>query len=171
MCNWIILPYDGSPLAKVALRRVTHAVHAGDTPPDAGVLLVTAGVDPAQLDLLVQEAQAVAGTDVPLEVRLLDAGDPIADLEDLVASVPSATFAATLGMHGVTARAPWYAEACRRGGRDHTLLLFFVTPEDTKEFAKASDGGHRGVGRITGLRRAAARLRRGAPAPLHGDVA
>lgn len=171
MSTWIILPYDASPMAKVALRRVARSVHTDDDALDAGVLLATAGVDPAQLDVLVQEAQAVAGTGVPLEVRLLNAGDPIADLRDLAASVPSAAFAATLGVHGVTGRAPWYAEACRHGGPDHTLLLYFVTPEDTKEFAEASNGGHRVEGIVATLLRAAVRLRPGGRAPLRGGVA
>jgi hypothetical protein len=161
MCRWIILPYDGSPIAKVALRRVARAVRDGDSPLDTGVLMATAGVDPAQLNLLVQEAQAVAGADVPLEVRLLDAGDPIADLQNLAASVPSAPFVATIGTHGVTGRAPWYAKACRNGGRDHSLMLFFVTPEDTREFAEASDNGHRVEDVVATLRRAVARLRPG----------
>jgi hypothetical protein len=169
MSNWIILPYDASPMAKVALRRAARSVHTDDAL-DAGVLLATAGVDPAQLDLLVQEAQTVAGTDVPLEVRLLNAGDPVADLQDLAASVPSAAFAATLGMHGVTGRAPWYTEACRHGGPDHTLLLYFVTPEDTKEFAEASSGGHRAEGVVATLLRAAVRFRPGRRAPLRGGV-
>lgn len=170
MSDWIILPYDGSPMAKVALHRVSRSLHPGDASFGAGVILATAGIDPAQLDLLVEEAQAVAGTDVPLEVRLLNAGDPIADLQDLAASVPSAAFAATLGVHGVTGRAPWYAEACRHGGPDHTLLLYFVTPEDTKEFAEVSDGGHRLEGIVATLLRVAVRLRPGGRVPLRGGV-
>src|SRR5262245_10111175 len=111
MQNWIILPYDSSPVARAALRRAAKAVR-GDDPCFAGVILAIAGVDPAALDGVVREAQAVAGPDVPLESRLLAAGDPVGALRRLRESVPDAVMAAPLGVQG---GADWYVEACRRG--------------------------------------------------------
>ncbi len=170
MNTWIILPYDASPLAKVTLRLAAGYAH-GASAFYAGVILATAGVDPTELDLLVREAQSVVGVGVPLEVRLLNAGDPIADLQALAASLPSAVFAAPIGIRGATGRAPWYAEACRLGGPDHTALLFFVTPEKIRTFEEESDGRHRMGGRLGAVLRAGARLRPRLRTPVGGGTA
>jgi hypothetical protein len=167
MKTWIILPYDASPLAKLTLRKVAAQARDGDTSPYAGVLLATAGIDPTQLDLLIEEAQRVARADIPLEVRLLNAGDPIGDLHELIAALPYAVLAAPVGLRGATGRAAWYAEACRLGSLDHTVLLFFVTPEELRTFEEEeSDGRHRVGGPLGRLLRTGARLRLGVRAPV-----
>jgi hypothetical protein len=171
MKTWILLPYDASPLAKFALRKAAAHARDGGTSPYAGVLLATAGIDPTRLDRLTEEAQAVAGADVALEVRLLNAGDPIADLRALAASVPSAVLAAPIGLRGVKGSAPWYAAACRLGGLDHTLLLYFVTPEEIRKFEEEVDGRHRVGGPLARVLRACARVRPGVRAPVTGRAA
>jgi hypothetical protein len=147
MSRWVILPYDGSPVARATLRRAARLLRTG-TGHHAGVIVATAGVDPAALDVVMMEAQAIAGADVPLELHLLSAGDPIGALHRLINAVPSASLAAPLG---ATGRAPWYIEACRLGVCGRTVMLFFLTPE---EFRVAGDSyvsprrGHELVGAI-----------------------
>lgn len=166
MRRWIILPYDASPLAKAMLRKTADQMRRGY----AGVLLAMAGVDPSQLDLLTRDAQAIAGPDMALEVRLLNAGGPIADLHELIAAVPSAVLAAPLGVRGAKGGAPWYTEACRLGGLDHTLLLFFITPEEIRKFEEETDGRHRVGSPLARLLRAGARLHLGVRTPVTGGT-
>ena len=168
MSTWIILPYDGSPVARAALCRAAHVVRDGHTcSPYVGVMLVTAGVDPLDLDTLMQEAQGLTGPDVPLELRLLAAGDPIGDLQRLTASMPDAIMAAPLRPTGCV---PWYAEACRHGGPSNALLLFILTPKETARFKEVENGRHRVGGPLGALLRAGARLRLGERAPVAGGV-
>ncbi len=129
MRTWIILPYDGSPVARVTLRRAAEAVRK-DGGQYAGVILATAGVDPGALDAWVREAEEVAGPDVPLEIDLLDAGDPLGAFDALVDAYPDAILAGPIGARG---NAPWYADACVLGGRSHGLMLFFVAPAEIAE--------------------------------------
>lgn len=126
----IILPYDGSSVARAALCRAAHAARQGNQHP-ARLIVATAGVDAAALGGLAQEAQAIAGADVPLEVYLLSPGDPIGALHRLADSLPDAILAAPLGANG---NAPWYAHACRFGGLSHTIMLFFIEPREIRKF-------------------------------------
>jgi hypothetical protein len=172
MTRWIIVPYDRSAVARAVLRHAARLyVETPGEAPYAGVLLATAGFDPTELCEVVQEATHITGPAVPLEVRLLDAGDPIGALQRLAAPLPDAVFVAPLGLHGIAGRAPWYAEACRQGGIDHTLVLFNIMPKEIAEVQEGSPDGHRVEGRFTALIHAAARLRPGGRAPLRGGVA
>jgi hypothetical protein len=166
MNTWIILPYDGSPVARAALRRAARLVESGDGR-YAGVMLATTGVDLLALDTLMAEAQEITGSAVPLELRLLAAGDPISDLQRLTAATPEAMLAAPLRPTGC---APWYAEACRHGGPSNTLVLFFLTPKEIAKFTEVEDGRHRMGGPLGALLRAGARLRLGERAPVGGGV-
>jgi hypothetical protein len=162
MPRWIILPYDQSPLAQAVLRRAARMCReAPDVAPYAGVMLATTGIDPADVGRVVREAADVAGLDMPLEVRLLDAGDPIGSLQRLAATQPDAAFVAPLCPHGITGRAPWYAAACRQDGVDHTLVLFHITDKEIDEVQEASHGGHRVGGPVARLLRAGAGLHLG----------
>lgn len=161
MKPWIIMPYDASPVARAALRRAARSTYAGDEQ-YAGVILAAAGVDPSALGGLVHDAQEVAGPDVPLEVRLLNAGDPIGALHDFAESVPNAVLAAPLGARG---NAPWYADACAFGPTSHTTMLFFMTDKEIEKeaarLAEETSGGHR-LGSVVGaVLRAGARLHPG----------
>src|SRR5687767_1823515 len=99
MKPWIIMPYDASPVARAALRRAARAMRATDEQ-YTGIILATAGVDPSVLGGFVHDAQEVTGPDVPLEVRLLNAGDPIGALHEFAESVPNAVLAAPLRAQG-----------------------------------------------------------------------
>ncbi len=172
MTRWIILPYDESPLARAVLHRAAGMARDGDGgSPYSGVMLAVTGIDPAAVGTLVREAEQIAGADVPLEVRLLDAGDPIGALQTLVAAQPEAVFVAPLGLHGITGRAPWYAAACRQGGIDHTLVLFNITPQEIALIQEDSHGGHRVDRPVARLFRARARLHLGKRTPVAGGTA
>lgn len=166
MNSWILLPYDGSPVARAALRRA--ACLMGSSPSHArraGVILATAGVDPSALTGLLSEAQATAGPNTSLEMRLLAPGDPVGDFRHLVATLPYVTVAAPMGAAGW---APWYTEACRIGGLDRATMLFFVKPRDLEEFEEVVHV-RPGVGRtLSALLRAGARLCAGQPAAVAG---
>jgi hypothetical protein len=164
MHTWIILPYDDSPVARAALHRAAYAAGASL----AGVVLATAGVDPSGLDRLARRAQVIAGRDLPLEVRLLDAGDPIGDLHRLAATLPEAILAAPLGVAGC---APWYAEACRLGGLDHALMLFRISPREAKQFEESPDGRRGMDSGIRRLLRDCARLCLGVRTPVNETMA
>jgi hypothetical protein len=169
MKRWIILPYDRSPVARAALRHAGRAVESGDAySADAGVILVTAGVDPSDLDALLDEAQPIAGARVPLELRLLDPGDPIRSLHRIVASMPDAVLGAPLGGRG---SAPWYAEACQVSGLDRTMMLFLISPHELREFEVVPHERRRLGSPVRALLRAGARLRPGVRAPLTGGPA
>jgi hypothetical protein len=172
MKRWIILPYDRSPLARAVLRYAADL--CGNPPaeaPYAGVLIATTGVDPAALGELVQEAAQIAGPDVPLEMRLLDAGDPIGSLQRLAATQPDAVFVAPLSPHVVTGHAPWYAAACREGGINHTLMLVNITQKDIQRLQEESHGGHRVGGPVARLLRVGAGLHLGKRTPVTGGTA
>lgn len=130
------MPYDASPLARAALVRAARAVRNADEP-YTGIILATAGIDPSEIDALVCDAQATAGEDVPLEVRLLSPGDPLGALRRLSGDLPDAVLAAPLcaRVHG---RAPWYADACVLGGRNHSMMLFFIGLEEIRRFDQAA---------------------------------
>jgi hypothetical protein len=163
MHGWIILPYDGSPVARAALRRAAQVVGRGTGRYRyAGLILATAGVDPAAIDNVMLDVREIAGPDIPLELWLLNPGDPLGALRELAGALPDATFAAPLGGAGA---APWYVEACRHGGRDHTTILFFLAPAEIHAFAGRNDVRLGGTGLAGALRRAGARLRPGAEAP------
>src|SRR5215207_6817891 len=141
MTTSIILPYDASPLAKLTLRKTAARMRDGDTSSSAGIVLAIAGIDPTDLDDVIEETRRVARAHVSLEVRLLNAGDPIADLHELIAAIPGAVLVAPVGVRGVAGRAPWYAEACRFASVDRTLLLFLVTPEELRTFEESDCAG------------------------------
>jgi hypothetical protein len=161
MNPWVILPYDGSPVARAALRRAAQLVSTGGGK-HAGVIVATAGVDPAALDRMAAETRVVAGPDVPLTVFLLHPGDPIGALQELTDSLPDATFAAPLGGNG---QAPWYDEARRLGG-DHTIVLFFLQPAEIRASMAQHHERPRVAALVGAVLRAGARLRRGLWAPL-----
>jgi hypothetical protein len=145
MKPWIIMPYDASPVARAVLRRAAQAMQEGNQL-YAGIILAITGVDPSTLGHLVQDAQHVAGPDVPLEVRLLNAGDPIGALRHFAESVPNAVLAAPLRAQGI---APWYADTCAFGPTSHTTMLFLMTDKEIARFAEERNGGHR-VGPVVG---------------------
>src|SRR5262245_31538000 len=97
MKSWIVLPYDASTVARASLRRAARPVvstRSGDA--YAGIVLATAGFDPSEFDRLMHEAEAIAGPGVPLELDLLDPGDPVGALHHLADSLPAAVLAAPL---------------------------------------------------------------------------
>jgi hypothetical protein len=156
MTRPIILPYDGSPVARASLRRVGGAVREGGIRSgNASVIVATAGVDPSEIDRLTAEARSIAGDGVPVQVRLLRAGDPIGGLHELAASLPDAVLAAPVKPKG---RAAWYAEACRLGGLPHTLMLLFIRPNELKAFEAASPERKRPLHRVSSLLHAGVRL-------------
>jgi hypothetical protein len=156
----IILPYDGSAEARAALRRVGRVISEGSTRDSYdGIILATAGVDPSELERLTDEAGAIAGPDVRVQVCLLNAGDPIGGLRELAASLPDAVLAAPVH---ATGRSAWYAQACRLGGLPHGLMLLFLRPNEIKAFEASTRRRQRAVNRFGGLLRAGARLRSGA---------
>jgi hypothetical protein len=161
MLPWIILPYDASPVARAVLRRAGRTVQ--DRPGEqGGLILAVAGVDPLELGVVLADAQAVAGPDVPLEIRLLAPGNPIGSLQEFADSLPDASLAAPLGVNGKGC-APWYLNACRNGGLSHQLILFYLRPEEISAFEFAEEGHERRRmgGPVGSVLRACARLRLG----------
>jgi hypothetical protein len=156
------MPYDASPAARATLCRVATVVRTSGGQ-YGGVILATAGIDPCALDALVSDAQHVAGPDVALEVRLLNAGDPLLSLRQLAASLPDAVFAAPLGAAG---HAPWYADACTIDEGGHTLMLFFLAPKEIARFTEVADERHRMGGPLGAVLRACAGLHLGRRAPV-----
>ena len=155
MQPWIVLPYDASPLARAALRRAAAWVASGRA---AGVIVVTAGVDPAALDRLADEAQALAGRETPLELYLLNAGDPVGSFVELARSLGDALIMAPVGP-GATA--PWYAEVRRADGGDHPALVEFISARECAR-EEAVERERPGVAdRVGLLLRGGARLRAG----------
>lgn len=152
MNPWVILPYDGSPVARAALRQAARLVGSGERQ-HAGLIVATAGVDPTALDSMAAQARAVAGPDVPLVVYLLSPGDPIGALQELADSLPAATLAAPIGAQGY---APWYEAACRASDIAATMVLFFLTPRELQ--AAAAPRRTRTSGLLGALRQAMARL-------------
>ena len=100
MTRWLILPYDGSPLAHAALQHAArHARrgHYGD-----GVLLAVSDAEPASLDRALADARARTGGDVPLAAEGLAAADPTTSLRRLACDYPDATFVAPVDARGDT---------------------------------------------------------------------
>lgn len=150
MRRWLVLPYDGSPLARATLRR---AARAGPRPrgssQTAGVLLVTAGIEAEALDGLLDEASTLAGPGIALRGYLLHPGDPLASLRRLLGCLPNAALAAPVsGKHA----APWCAAAWRLDGLAYTRVLFFITPRDMHAVSRGAFA-HREGGRDRSLRR------------------
>lgn len=154
---WIIMPYDASPVARAALFEAGKAVR-GARGERGGVILATAGLEPEAVRALLADAQQIAGADVPLEVRQLDAGDPIAALRRLTASIPEAILAAPMGVEGTT---PWFADACAIGDGAHPLMLLYLTRDDVARFTETGDERHRPAGPLAPVLRACARLHLG----------
>ena len=165
MTRWFLMPYDASPAARATLCRVATVVRGGQY---GGVILATAGIDPYALDTLVSDAQPIAGQDLALEVRLLNAGDPIHDFTLLARSLPDGTLAVPLG---VTGHAPWFAEACASANGDHTLMLFRLSPREIARFSEEADGRHRLGGPLGAVLRACAGLHLGRRTPVRKEAA
>ncbi len=168
MSHWIVLPYDRSPVARAALRRAAR-IARGQSADHAGVMLAVAGIDPFALAPVIEEAQAIAGQDLPLEVSLLTAGDPLAAFRRLMDTMPGATLAAPIAAQG---RAPWYAVAVDyvlRGGAQGTIALY-IEPQDVAEFEETSHERHSVGGVVGAVLRAGARLRLGVRAPVRGGA-
>jgi hypothetical protein len=168
MRKWIVLSYDGSALARASLRRATGSVGGSAGSPYAGIILAIAGVDPDALDETVIRAQAIAGADLPLEPRLLQAGDPIGSFRELVRTLPECVIAAPMGTRGSTG---WYAQACTLSDLDRTRMLFFISPREIKGFEEEVDGRHRMGSPLGRVLRGCARLRLGVRAPVTGGTA
>lgn len=131
MDECIILPFDGSPPARIALRRAVEAAQAG-TAGYSHVLVATVGVERTTVVRLLKAAHKRGGLLVPFEVRFLDSVDPIGAWYDLLGSMPEATVAAPVGAKGT---APWYAEACRPGALPHKMMLFLLREQDVQRLA------------------------------------
>jgi len=148
--DWLILPYDGSVVARATLRRAAAAIctRARDHTPEqdqAGVLLAVAGIEPEALGDLLQEAGAVVAPDIVLQAQLLPPGDPLGSLQRLLACLP-ATLAAPLDPHGA---APWCVAAWQLDVPMGAKVMFFLTPEDLH--AVTPTPAHRGAGtRVVG---------------------
>ena len=140
--RWIVLPYDGSPVARAALVRAARAVRQGGRLwPYAGVVLATAGVDRSSLTTMTEDTRRLVGPDVALDVRLLDPGDPVGALWRLAESLPGSILAAPTGARGW---APWYAGACRLRGWSRATMLFRIRPDELRAFEAARPPGPAG---------------------------
>ncbi len=126
VARWIVLPYDGSPAARAALRHTAELVRVSSSQP-AGVMLAVAGADPALLEPLLRSARAAVGADVVVEARLLAAGDPGGALRRLATELPGVTLAAPIGLRGEGA---WYPQAVRAAlrGWPRPAFAFYVRP-------------------------------------------
>ena len=153
--RWIVLPYDGSPVARAALGRAARAVRQGGRLwPYAGVVLATAGVDPSSLDTMADEARRLAGPDVPLDARLLLPGDPVGALRRMADALPGSILAAPIGGRGW---APWYTAACRLDGDARTTMLFLIRRDEIRTFEGAGRSNAAGEA-LAALRHAGAHL-------------
>jgi hypothetical protein len=144
MTDWLILPYDGSAVARATLRRAAAAIRREDRE-HAGVLLAVAGIEPEGLDGLLREAGAIAGADIALQAHLLHPGDPLGSLRSLLAELP-ATAAAPVDPDGA---APWCVAAWRLDGPERMKMVFLLTPQEVHAAAQdglSSDGGGRALG-------------------------
>lgn len=130
--DWLILPYDGSAVARATLRRAAAAIRGGERP-HTGVLLAVAGIEPEALCGLVQEAGAREAPDVTLQAQLLPPGDPLGALQRLVAGIP-ATLAAPVDAQDA---APWCLAAWRLDVPACAKVVFFLTPEDRRPLTMA----------------------------------
>lgn len=164
--QWILIPYDDSPVARAALHQASHSVRTSGGV-YAGILLATTGVDPAALDALTSRALEAAGREVPVDVCLLDPGDPLGALDRLIDGLPDVTLAAPLHAAG---NAPWYAEACALGGKGHPLMLFFLPQKEIAKFQEDRHERHRVGGPVGAVLHACARVRPGMRAPVKGGV-
>ncbi len=138
--RYLLLPYDGSPVAKVMLARVVQAARQRTGLYD-GVLVATVGVDRDVLDAALADARVRAGREVPVAAHFLDPCDPLGSLHTLVAALPDATLTAPLGAARripwyAVGPAPWYTEACRMEGLPYKLMLFFLNPRDVAKVAR-----------------------------------
>lgn len=168
MKSWIVLPFDGSPMAKATLQRAARETCARRGPGDcAGIVLAVAGIDPDQMPGLVAAACRIAG-DVPLEFRLLAPGDPVGDFRRFVATLPQAVFAAPARPEG---GAPWYTAVCRAGDLDRTSMIYFIRPREVRQFEEV-EHGRRGLGgALAGFLRGGARLRPSVRTHVSGGAA
>jgi hypothetical protein len=154
--RWLVLPYDESAVARATLRRAAR-VAAARPMRRAGIMLAVAGSDPAALGPVVERARAAVA--VPVEGRLLGAGDLLGALRRILADLPGATLAVPLGGRGM---APWCARTVAGALRERIgpCIAFYILAEELGE------PGGRERGR-SALRRLLAALRRaGAPAGL-----
>lgn len=162
MRQWIILPYDGSPIARAALHRAAQAARSS-VGLYCGVLVATVTDDPAALDALTREMASIAGPDTPQQVHLLRPDDPSAAFLALCDSLPDASLAVPLGPEGCAA---WYTRACKAGGLPHATMLFFVGPKEAAAFQQEHSPQPRTRGLFGALRRVGARLRPRAMPPI-----
>jgi hypothetical protein len=98
-----LLPYDGSAVARAALRHFTDPAHRRLT--TGSLILVLASGRRCAIDRRLAEARRLVGPDVPLSFRLLGPDGLHAGLQRLADTVPESTFAAVLDLRGTTA---WY---------------------------------------------------------------
>lgn len=131
MNRWIMLPYDRGLVSRACLRRAVQLVRRDDS--YSGVLLATAGIDPDELDAVLEEARSVAGPGIPLEAHLLRPDDPVGAFGEFADSHPEAHLATPYPAQGC---APWYTESCRAAERDHTRILFRLSPQECAPAAK-----------------------------------
>lgn len=168
MKSWIVLPFDGSPVAKTTLQRAARETCAHRGPGGcAGIILAVAGIDSDHMQGLVVAACRIAG-DVPLEFRLLAPGDPVGDFRRFVATLPHAVLAAPAHPE---AGAAWYAAVCRAGDLDRTTITYFISPREVRQFEEV-EHGRRGLGgALAGFLRGGARLRPGVRTHVGGGAA
>jgi len=159
----IVLPYDGSPASRAALRRAAAAV-GGARHLYRGLLIATVGIDPASIGAPLEDARRAAKFEHLVEVVWLNPTDPLGSLRQLFAEEPDAHLAVPLGARG---RAPWLAEAYRVGGMDTATMVFFLRPHELLAVADEPPPPSRITALIDGLRRGLAQRmpRRPAPSP------
>ena len=156
MTRWLILPYDGSPLAHAALQHAArHARrgHYGD-----GVLLAVSDAEPASLDRALADARARTGGDVPLAAHALAPADPTGSLRRLAGDYPDATLVAPVDARVDTESAAAALAAMTGGGRD-TALIVYIKPDESCGRAQVA-GSEAPDGRATAARDWLAPLRR-----------
>jgi hypothetical protein len=125
--EWLVLPYDGSPVARATLRRAATTIGTGEHA-YTGIVLAVAGVEPEALYRLLQEAGTGIAPHIVLQAQLLPPGDPLRALQRVVAGMP-ATLAAPVDPQGA---APWCLAAWRLGEPTCAKMVFFLTPDELR---------------------------------------
>jgi hypothetical protein len=168
MDRWIVLPYDESLVARMALHRTGRLaqVASGES---GGIVLAACGTDASILGPIVERAKALTSPHVRLEARLIAAANPGVSLLRLVEDRPNAALAAPIG---VNFDSLWYAEAARAviACRTCPVYAFYVDEGMVRE-AKEETHDRPSVDRFVGaVLRGCARLRLGVRSLMKGGA-
>jgi len=118
----VVLPYDGSGVARAALARLL--ARSGDQRTTREIVLLLPGRTTCGVRRQRREARRIAGPDVRLTVRLLAKPSLAGALHALVGCHPGALFVAPVDAQGATA---WYRRIAGElitGGHPRCLALF-----------------------------------------------